>query len=892
MDLAKVVNILQATLSEANDVRNNAEAELGVLKSDHANFLVTMATVLAEEGVNVNVRKQAGLQAKNFLSANDEVEQVHKANGWKALPTDTRSYIKTCYLKTLNSGEHGARHTAAMTIAKVAGIELPDNLWPELFGMLIAGIGGGSLGTKLSGLETLGYVCEELSFVNVNCLQQDEVNVVLGKVVEHMKVDIDASLQLAACQAMLNMLEFAEKNFEIDNDRNLIMTACCQEANSGSTAQIRSCAYESLVKIVTIYYSKMASYMQTLFNITMMSIKKDEPAVSMQALEFWCSLSEHEHDLQMEVEDNAMAGVTVDLGNMYYVKHAMTHLVPSLLECMTKVEDDDDDDDENNWNISKAGTICLNRVALTVREEIISHVMPFIEKHIANPDWKFRNAAILAFGNIFDGADPDNFSTSAAPAIVEIVMKVLQHLLNVLKTDAHVGVKDSAGWAIGIIVTNFMHKIPPNFWNGIIDHLMERFGDEPRVASKAVFCVYAVADNFSNKIFNDNEPTNLISPMLEHVLTRLMATLDRPEWDEHKLRVLSLEAIAAFVNVSANDKIPIIQELMNNMLLRLNASLNTPLTNNDLKEEHQSLQTWLCLTLNGIAKRLGSNNDDDSAMARSNISPDQVKNMMVVLLRVIEVNPMGVEEAFLAIGALANVAQDFAVYMDQLIKPLLIGLSSSSSYALCSLCIGVVSDIAIAIGVKIAPYCDDIMTVLLRTLGDKAANRFLKSTIIATFNEIAMAIDERFDKYIPAIMPILAQASEVRVENPDDEEFVHYVNELHDAILVAYAGVLTALHESGKVNTLLPHMHSIFYFLKLISEEAHADENVIRQACLLVGDLSRMLGAQLREGLQSAQPFINILIHKCSTVDPASEKMMQAADYAQKHYVSACSKAY
>jgi hypothetical protein len=99
-----------------------------------------MATVLGEEGVNVDVRMQAGIQAKNFLSAKDEVEQAQKAQGWKTLPVETRTYIKTCYLKTLNSTEQKARHTAAMTIAKVAGIELPEKLWPDLFSMLIQGV--------------------------------------------------------------------------------------------------------------------------------------------------------------------------------------------------------------------------------------------------------------------------------------------------------------------------------------------------------------------------------------------------------------------------------------------------------------------------------------------------------------------------------------------------------------------------------------------------------------------------------------------------------------------------------------------------------------------------------------------------------------------------------
>ena len=48
------------------------------------------------------------------------------------------------------------------------------------------------------------------------------------------------------------------------------------------TVKVRQLAYECLVKIVTLYYDKLQAYMQTLFNITMHSIKVEDPKVAMQ----------------------------------------------------------------------------------------------------------------------------------------------------------------------------------------------------------------------------------------------------------------------------------------------------------------------------------------------------------------------------------------------------------------------------------------------------------------------------------------------------------------------------------------------------------------------------------------------------------------------------------
>ncbi len=73
-------------------------------------------------------------------------------------------------------------------------------------------------------------MCEE---IDSSCLGQGEVNQVLGKVVEHMKPEMEASLQEVACKAMFNMIDFASMNFNSDVDRNQIMGDCCTAATRG-----------------------------------------------------------------------------------------------------------------------------------------------------------------------------------------------------------------------------------------------------------------------------------------------------------------------------------------------------------------------------------------------------------------------------------------------------------------------------------------------------------------------------------------------------------------------------------------------------------------------------------------------------------------------------------
>ena len=63
---------------------------------------------------------------------------------------------------------------------------------------------------------------------------------------------------------------------------------------------------------------------------------------------------------------------------------------------MTSSQEEFDDDDE--WNPCKAAGVCLMLMATCCEDDIISLVMPFVRDNIRNPDWKFRDAAVMAFG--------------------------------------------------------------------------------------------------------------------------------------------------------------------------------------------------------------------------------------------------------------------------------------------------------------------------------------------------------------------------------------------------------------------------------------------------------------------------------------------------------------
>ena len=94
------------------------------------------------------------------------------------------------------------------------------------------------------------------------------------------KEEPSTDVQLAAMQALYNSLSFIRENFEREvrdiiaifqhrlctystaqGERNYIMQVVC-EATQNPSVQVQAMAFECLVRIMSLYYGKMAYYME------------------------------------------------------------------------------------------------------------------------------------------------------------------------------------------------------------------------------------------------------------------------------------------------------------------------------------------------------------------------------------------------------------------------------------------------------------------------------------------------------------------------------------------------------------------------------------------------------------------------------------------------------
>ncbi|KAK1399423.1 Importin N-terminal domain-containing protein [Heracleum sosnowskyi] len=862
----EITLVLLNAQSADGTVRKQAEENLKQFQEQNlAGFLLSLAGELSNDEKPVDSRKLAGLILKNALDAKEQHRKFELVQKWLSLDVAVKGQVKTCLLQTLSSPVPDARSTASQVIAKVAGIELPQKQWPELIVSLLGNIHMVPVHVKQATLETLGYLCEEVS---PDVVEQDQVNKILTAVVQGMNAsEGNNEVRLAATRALYNALGFAQANFTNDMERDYIMRVVC-EATLSSEVKIRQAAYECLVSISSTYYEKLAPYIQDIFTITAKAVREDEEAVALQAMEFWSSICDEEIDI-LEEYGGDFSVADSDIPCFYFIKQALPALVPMLLETLLKQEEDQDQD-EGAWNLAMAGGTCLGLVARAVGDDIVPLVMPFIQDHIATADWRQREAATYAFGSILEGPSPDK--------LTPIVNVALEFMLSALTKDPNNHVKDTTAWTLGRIF-EFLHGstvetpiINNTNCQQIITVLLQSLNDVPNVAEKACGALYFLAQGFE-----DVGSSSPLTPYFQEIVQALLTVSHREDAGESRLRTAAYETLNEVVRCSTEETAPMVMQLVPVIMMELHNTLEAQVQKlvSDEREKQNELQGLLCGCLQVIIQKLGTSEPTKHAFMQY---ADQIMNLF---LRVFACRSATVhEEAMLAIGALAYAAgPDFAKYMSEFYKYVEMGLQNYEEYQVCAVTVGVVGDICRALEDKVMPYCDGIMTHLLKDLSSNLLHRSVKPPIFSCFGDIALAIGENFEKYLSYAMPMLQSAAELSAHTSGaDDEMIEYTNLLRNGILEAYSGIFQGFKNSPKTQLLIPYAPHILQFLDSIYMEKDMDDVVMKTAIGVLGDLADTLGsnaAALIQQSMSSKDFLN----ECLTSE--DHLIKESAEWAQ-----------
>mmetsp|Transcript_33096 Transcript_33096/g.87373 ORF Transcript_33096/g.87373 Transcript_33096/m.87373 type:complete len:871 (-) Transcript_33096:190-2802(-) len=824
-------------------------------------FMAALVGELSNAAREQNSRQLAGLYLKNMLTAEDEAIKEQKKERWiTAVQAADKTTIRASLLNNLLDANKTVRHTAAQCIGAVAAIDVPRAEWPELvpaFGQVVTSPDL-TEDKKESTLEACGYMCEELE---VGDLDVNGTNQVLTAIVEGMAAGRPETTRCAAVMALQNALEFCERNFGVDEERNMIMQNVCQACQSPDS-KTRVKALECICRIGELYYTHLPAYIEAIYGLTQAAVQhaitnageETEEEVGKMAFEFWGVIADEE----LERGEDADATET----NHKFVEQIQQHFLPHVLMAMTK--QDDDEQETDGQDLASFAAVCLEKIAEAVGDPIVPPVVQFVGEHIQNADWHMKEAAIMAFGMIVNGPqDTDAFGKIVEQAVPQFLVPLLR--------DPSVFVKDTTAFTLGRICESCPEAIPAGHLQSVVEHLLLCLDDAPRVALQACTCFH----NMAEMCEEIGKGTNWFASVFLALVQKLFGVTERPDSDECELKSTAYEAIAKMIENHPEPARGIVQQMVPEVLARLEKTFETQILSQDDKYQVDRNQALLCATIHMIVRSF----DEEQVLPIA----DQLMEKLLKVLS--QRQDTATQEAIMAMGAVADkCGEHFARYLIHVLPFVHQGLQNWEAYQACGQTAGVVGDICRACPAAIAApeHCDQLMQLLLQDLENPQLNRQVKPGVISVIGDIAMAVEGNFDRYLPNTMPMLIQAASTTMDEDADDEMLEFLDELREAVLDAYAGILNGLEDGKKQHLLLMptnYVESMINFAELITGDENKDGAVTKGATNMLGDLARVLGKQIAAYFQ--KPFVALLLQQQHADDV--ESGLSQADWPSKY---------
>ncbi|XAO21794.1 hypothetical protein I312_100550 [Cryptococcus bacillisporus CA1280] len=852
--------LLQDSLSPNQAARESATQQLEAAARDNFHgYLHTLATELANESQSLDVRYAAGLAFKNAIAARDAINQPVLSERWLALPESATNPLKHLSLSTLGSPQHRAGAVAAQCVSAIAAIELPVGKWPELIPQLLEFVQNqDNTGLRVNTLQAVGYICE---VIRPDILAAKSNEILTAVVQGARKEEPSHEVQHAAIQALYNSLEFIRDNFEREGERNYIMQVVC-EATQSRSVPVQVGAFECLVQIMHLYYEKMDFYMErALFGLTIMGMKHAEEPVALQAIEFWSTVCEEEIELTAQAQDALQYGDHPEIESKGFAKAALNDILPVLLELLSQQNEDDDEDD---WTKSMAAAACLQLLAQNIGDEIVGPVVPFVEAGITRQDWQHREAAVMAFGSILDGPDP----MTLAP----LVTQALGALISMMQSDPSLQVRDTVAWTLSKITETMLEVIDPSVHlRNFITALVMGLNASPRTCNSCCAALNNLVMQISQppELLTEEVQTTVMSEYYSGILKELMPIAERAS-NQSNSRSAAVQTIATFLSFSANDTLPVVQEVAVAFIARQEAlmAMHNQLVGMDDRNNWNDMQINNCVVIAAFIRR-------SPALAAP--FADRIMTNLIQLISASGKQSGVLEEAFSTIGGLASALEaGFNKYMEAFAPYIITALGSHEDYSVAQAGVFITSDIARSINESLQPYAESLMSSLIELLRSPIVARQVKPHAISAIGEVALAIGSGFKPFLEATMAILSQAGSTSAP-AGDEAMMDFVQTMRESIVDAFIGIMNGFKDS-EAGIMLPYAPGILSFLQTCWADEDRSEGFCSASLGLIGDFASAFKNNIKD--QITQNWIQEAITSGRSRNASKQSKTNAA-YAQ-----------
>lgn len=511
-----------------------------------------------------------------------------------------------------------------------------------------------------------------------------------------------------------------------------------------------------------------------------------------------------------------------------------------------------------------AAASCLELLAQNLGDAIVQPVVPFVEAGIRRPEWQHREAAVMAFGCILEGPD----SATLSP----LVTQALSALIGMLQSDPDLHVRDSVAWTLSKITELMLDVVDPSMHlQNLVTALVMGLGSSGRIVNS---CCSALNNLVSQLLpqdgLGDDPQSSPMSVYYEGIFKALIPVSEKSN-NENNCRSAAYQTMATFVQFSALDTLPIVEQVAAAMLARQETliGLQNQLLGMDDRNNWNDLQINICVVIQSFIHK---------SPALVSAYADRIMTNLLTVISTSAKHGGVLEDTFATVGALASAQEgSFIKYMEAFAPFLFQALAAFEDYQVVQAAVYCVSDISRAVGEALAPYAERIMVALIDILRSPQIHRQVKPTAITAIGEVALAVGGAFVPYLETTMNILSQAGSTSA-SANDLALNEFVWTMREAIVDAFIGIMNGL-KAADPTPFLQFVPGILGFLRTCLAEEDRTEEFVTSSLGLIGDFGDTYKAAVRDELNAEWIQTAIQIGRQRG---ASKHSRTNAAYAQK----------
>ena len=406
----------------------------------------------------------------------------------------------------------------------------------------------------------------------------------------------------------------------------------------------------------------------------------DDEKVSIQAYEFWCSISD------AEIE-RINAGKNINFYSNMAINDLFEVMSYHLLNRDTKREKEEPD----SWTLVKASTSLLQNLCLCCDDSFIDNIFQFIANYINNENPKIRDSALLAFGSIL---------ASQSPKLKNVLNDALNTTLNMLN-DSNLEVKTTAAWCIKKICEHHSSFFATNL--EILDNFMnttfQSINNEHTGPKVIIFICDSLHHlvNYFKRINNPNMK-NYIPGFINEFLR--IAFLKGSYDVEKNVAMSAMFTLGSFVDCAPKECHESLQALFPHIVCAFESA--NPQNMID-KEQRYAYQAYLATALSAFFIE-----------RKVDLDLNQAEHIYNLIKNTFNERNGIYEEGIMAISSLAlSLGNHFIVFLKDFGGYLVYGLEMWNDASICRICINSVSDLIRSLKEEISPYLDSLFEKIL-----------------------------------------------------------------------------------------------------------------------------------------------------------------------------------